>query len=186
MAGDVIEYNSPSLINPFNNVTVNVTSEDCLGGDIEGIDTGFASSVWTANLLVFVPLITCGPVLVNRFFWMNGAAVDSNTDVGIYDLDGTVKLGSTGSTVNSGTNTLQIVDVADFYLPPGRHLWLALGSDSSVQTYFNTNLVVAGLDFVCVKQQAAGWSSGLPSSITPAIPTAAKMPLFGFSGSSVV
>lgn len=186
MAGNVLEYVSPSIPDFRSGVTVNVASQECLGGDIEAIDTGFASSVWSANLLIFIPLITAEALLVSQFFWRNGTAVAGNTDVGVYSLDGTVKLGSTGSTLNAGTSAIQLVNVADFYLPANRQLWLALGCDDSSQTFFNTNLAVSGLDLIGVKQQVAGWSSGLPATVAPVAPTVAKMPLFGFTGKSVL
>ena len=168
-----------------NNVSVHPLSQECLSRDAI-IDTGVASTVWTANLLVFVPLLLIEPLTVSQFFWFNGATSQDNTDVGIYSLDGATKFGSTGSTANSGTSTLQVVDVTNFVIPANKRLWLVLGCDSSTHTFLLANPVVAALDLVGVTQQASGWSSGLPSTITPAIPTVAKLPLFGFTGKATV
>lgn len=186
MSGDVREYLSPPIPDFRSGVTVNVVSPECLGGDIEAIDNGFASSVWSANLLIFIPLITAEALLVSQFFWRNGTVAAGNTDVGVYNLDGTVKLGSSGSTANAGTSAIQLANVADFYLPANRQMWLALGCDDGTHTYLNATLIVSGFDLIGVKQQAAGWSSGLPSTIAPVAPTVAKMPLFGFTGKSVL
>lgn len=169
----------------WNNINVHPLGQECLGR-YSIVDNGAASTVWTANLLIFIPLLLIEPLLVSQFFWFNGATAADNTDVGIYSFDGATKFGSTGSTLNSGTNTLQVANVTDFWIPANTRMWLALGSDSATHTYILANPVVAVLDLIGVTQQAAGWSSGLPSTITPAVPTVAKLPLFGFSGKSTV
>lgn len=167
-------------------LTINTLSPECLGMEFLAEFQGWASAVWTTNLLVFVPLILPVPAIVNRFFWANGATVSGSTDVGVYNEDGTSKLGSTGSTLNSGTSAIQSVDVTDFYLPANRRMWLALGCDNATQTFWRSNLALVGMEFIGIKTQASGWSSGLPASITLATPSVAKTPLFGFTGNSVI
>ncbi len=186
MAGNVIEYISPPVTSLVNNVTINTLSPECIGPEMMGLDDGLASAVWTANRLIFLPLVTVQPVLVAQFFWINGSAVSGNTDVGIYDFAGTTKLGSSGSIANSGTTTLQTVDVADFTLPAHARFWLALGCDNATQAYWRANLVAQGLSLIGVKEQLSGWSSGLPSSIALGTPTVAVLPMFGFTGRSVI
>lgn len=173
---------SPPYMAMVNNRSVHILSQECVRDELTAIDTSLTALAWTANLLVFVPLIVDEPLTVSQFFWENGTAVDGNTDVGIYSFDGQTKLGSTGATLNAGTSQIQVVNVTDFTLPPNVRLWLALGSESGTQTYFAANLVTVGLDFIGVTQQASGWSSGLPTTITPAAASQAKLPLFGFTG----
>lgn len=186
MSANAVQCLSPPVSELRDNVTVHVFGPECLGKDFHGIDSGLASTAWTANLLVFVPLVLAEPLLVARMFWRNGGTVNGNTDVGIYNETGTTKLVSTGSVANSGTNVIQSVDVTDTFLPANSRLWLALGSDSATQTYLLANPVVSALDYIGVLQQAAGWSSGLPTSLAFAVPTVAVLPLFGFTGSSVI
>jgi len=175
----------PQPLIGWNNVNVHLWGPECLSRN-SIIDNGLASTVWTANLLIFIPLLLIEPLLVSQFFWINGATAQDNTDVGIYSFDGQTKFGSTGSTLNSGTSALQVADVTDFRLPSNVRLWMALGCDSSTHTFLLANPVVGAQDLAGITQQAAGWSSGLPATITPAIPTVAKVPMFGFSGRSVV
>src|SRR5690242_14960603 len=90
-------------VSPLTGLTLNCLSDECLGRDITCADDGLASGAWTANLLIFVPLISTRPMVVSQFFWQNGATVDgsSHTDVCIYNEDGSAKVGNgTGSTVN--------------------------------------------------------------------------------------
>lgn len=185
--GTVLDNVSPSLATRSDALTITSWGYECSNRLQLPRSQNPVSAAWTANLLYFVPFSIAAPIKVSRFFWHNGSTVAGNTDVGIYTLDGTTKLGSTGSTANSGTSTIQIVDVTDFYLPRNSILWLALGSDSGTQTYFRLNLPAAVLLGVLGhNQQSSGWSSGLPSSITFTAPTGTNLPLFGFTGGVVV
>lgn len=168
--------------------SITVVSAETLGGDIQVLDTAFGSTVWTANLLIFIPLILTRPCLVAQFFWRNGTVVSgtNSMEVGVYNEDGSAKLGTSGLVTPTGTSAIQVVNVTDFYLPANKRLWLALGCDNATQTFWIGNLVAEGLDYLGVKQQASGWSSGLPASVTFAVPTVAKLPYFGFTGSSVI
>lgn len=177
---------SPPYQSLIDSVAVLAWSGECLGKDLLGIGPAPSGGAWSANLLEFVPLILSEPLVVSQFFWMNGGTVNGDTDVGIYSFDGQTKFGSSGPTLNSGTNQIQVVDVTNFQLPANVRLWLAIGSDSGTQTYNRSQLSLSGLTFIGITQQAAGWSSGLPATITPATPTVNNVPNFGFTGASVI
>jgi hypothetical protein len=162
---------------------------ECAGGNLYALNApSFASGAWTANRLIMAPLLVPRPTLVSQFYWVNGATVDAagHVDVGVYSLDGQTKFGSAGSTTPTGTNAIQTVDVTNFYLPGNTWLWLTLGCDSATQTFFKTVPAVTLMDFAGVKEQLSGWSGGLPATVTPATPTVAVLPLFGFTGASVI
>lgn len=181
------EHLFPPIVGPVNNSVVHPVTPECIGPELLAIDSGLTSIVWTANLVTYIPLVLQAPFLVKQFFWQNAAAAADFTDVGIYSADGSIKLGSAGATANSGTNALQKVDVADFWLPFNQRLWLAIGSDSATQAYRGSVIAVAAMDFIGVKQQAAGYSSGLPATATFATPTVVNaLPMFGFTGQSVI
>lgn len=172
-------------IPPVTSLTVSCISPECIGPELMVCTTGFTSAAWTANRLLAIPLLLTRPYLVNQFFWYNGATAAGNTDVGIYNEAGTTKFGSTGSTANSGTSQIQAVDSTDFYLGANQRYWLVMGCDSGTQTFQRMNPGVGLMDYLGVKEQLSGWSSGLPSSLTLAVPTVAYIPFFGF-GRSVV
>ncbi len=182
MAGNVIEHIAQSPTNLFSNTTGLVVGFECVGPEYMTMASGWGSGTFTANLAVYVPLIAVERILISQLFWTNGGTVNGNTDVGIYSFDGTTKLGSTGSTLNAGTNAQQVVNVTDFSIGPNQRYWLALSSDSGTQTYFRNAIIVAGLDLLGIKQQTSAWSSGLPSSATFATPSVAYLPLFGYKG----
>lgn len=182
-------FDSTPNVPPYNRLvsqkTISVASSECIGPDIVTGDVGVASAAYTANLLSIIPLVVTNPTVVSQFYWINGGTVNGSTDVGIYTEDGATKLGSTGSTANSGTSQIQVVDITNFNIPANRRLWLVLGSDSGTQTYKAGNTVAGFLSLIGVKQQASGWSSGLPSSLTFAAPSVAYLPYFGFTGGTI-
>ncbi len=100
---------------------------------------GTTGSTWpTANKAVFIPFRLAQPVLVTKLFTWNGAAVSGNLDIGIYDASGT-KLVSSGSTAQSGTNALQVIDVTDTWIGPGQ-FYFALVLDNATGTIVRNNL----------------------------------------------
>lgn len=169
---------------PLSDITVNYLSRECIGPEIMSAQAGgFASAAWTQNRIIAIPLVVQRPYQVKQFAWYNGGTVNGNTDVGIYDETATRKIGSTGSTANSGTSVIQVVDVTDFTLAANTRYWLVLSSDSATQTYQRINPAAVLMDWVGVREQLSGWSSGLPSSLTLAVPTVAYIPFFGFGRS---
>ena len=86
----------------------------------------------TANLALFVPFWVPEAVPITKLGWMNGAAVAGNIDVGIYD-ESANRLVSAGSTAQSGTSRLQVVDTTNTMLARGRY-YLAMATDTSGAT----------------------------------------------------
>jgi len=160
-------------------------THDALGLDIQA--SGFSVNgniTWVANLAIYVPFVLARPKLVAQMFWANAGTVGGNSDVGVYD-EGLNKIISTGSTANSGTSTLQTVNVTDTMLQAGRY-WLALASDSSTQIYLGDSIIARAQDYWGIKQQASGWSSGLLTTPTFAVPAQTLLPLYGFTPGSVI
>ncbi len=143
-----------------------------------------ASAVWpAANRALYLPVELSAPLTVQRAFWINGATVAGNVDVGIYAANGT-RLVSSGSTVMAGASAVQQVAITSTYLPPGRY-WLAMASDSATAT-FNRGAVGSSLLLrVCgVQEQAAAFA--LPATSTFANPSSDYYPFVGFTTKSAV
>lgn len=182
---NVVEQILPPPLSLVNQITISTLSQECLGDEWNYVANALAGGAWTANLAIYIPLLTVEPILVSQFFWINGATVNGNSDVGIYTEDGTTKLVSTGSTANAGASQIQVVNVSDVLLPANRRLWLALASDSGTHTFWRNATAVRSQDYLGVKQQTSAWSSGLPASATFATPSVAILPLFGFTGTTI-
>lgn len=164
---------------------VHVFGKECIGPDfIDLYNSGWAATTWTANLTVYTPLFTVEPLIVAQFFWMAGGAAAGSTDVGIYDRPGTTLLAHAGAVSNTATSDIQLADITDYELPPGRY-WLALTCNSGTQQYRRSNANVGALDFVQIRQHASDYSSGLPATATLNAPTVAILPEYGFTGYTV-
>lgn len=131
--------------------------------ELESYDTGYASAVWIANAIVYTPITLNDPMVVEFFWWDNGATtLRGQSDVGIYSLAG-VRLAAAGGTLNtvrgSGTTRLapQIVYTPRFLLQPGLY-WLAYSCNSSTHTINRANPSPQGSDAIGFKQQLSGWA----------------------------
>jgi hypothetical protein len=155
-------------------------SQESLGPELRDIDAGWAGIAYTANLVCYWPFYLVEPVTLTKLWWYNGSPVAGNVDCGIYDASGTTKIIAAGATAMSGASALQVVDVTDTLLGAGRY-WCAFGSDSATAQFNRMNLVAQWLDAIGCKQQASGYSSGLPSSATFAVPSVGIMPVYGFA-----
>lgn len=153
--------------------------------ELGAVDTGFATTTWTANLVIFVPVIIRTATTIAQFYWENGATVNGNSAAALYNYAANVKLADTGPVANSGASVLQPVDITDVAIPTGKY-WLAFGCDSGTTTFNRANPNLVLLDAFGIKQQASGFSSGLPVPATLATPTVGILPVFGFTTRSVV
>lgn len=136
-----------------------------------------ASITWVANQAVFIPVTLPFPYPVRRVFWGVGSAGGGNVDFGIYNFEGT-RLFSTGSTAQSGTSTLQYVDVTDFLLTPGVYYF---GYAASGTTNVSNGSTVATATF----QRMAGilqQASALPLPATMASAGAATQAIYPLCG----
>jgi hypothetical protein len=178
---NLIEAISPTRAGLLDFSIVHPGSDQVLGVEYGSLGLGVSGAVYTANMLIFYPFAVARPVRVTQFWWENDTAVSGNSDVGIYST-ALVKLGSCGSTANAGTSTIQIANAtAAFNLPINQRLWLALGCDNGTQRFRRSSSAVALGEFIGVKQQASGWSSGLPTTpVFDATITFAQIPIFGF------
>ncbi len=96
--------------------------------------TLLTSTTWfAANLAFFIPVRFTREEVIRKFYWMNGATVSGNVDCGLYAPDGT-KIVSTGSTAQSGTTAIQIVDTTDTVVGPGL-FYLALACDNTTAAF---------------------------------------------------
>jgi hypothetical protein len=185
MAGNVIEYVSPSRAGLFTRRTIYVGSPEMMGIEMLGYGGVSTASVAPgANGVIHLPLILATPFVLSQFFWMNGSVINGNSDIGIYSEDGQVLLASTGATLNAGT--MQVVDVADVILPANRRLWLTLGTDSATHQYNRLTLSAPAADYIGIKGNAAGISGSalvVPTSFSAASNSSWRC---GITGASVV
>jgi len=177
-------YASPALARP-GEITITPWSYQSLGTEMYVSNLPVTSQNWpTANLVIYVPFSIPEPMMITKLFWGNGAAVAGNYDVGVYDSAGT-RLVSSGSTGQSGTSRLQVVDVIDTVIARGL-FYLALCGD----TAGSTSRVLACVPAAGIAQsfgllQQASVTLPLSTNASPAtfaIYATALIPLVGLQG----
>lgn len=143
-----------------------------------------ASATWpTANLAIFIPFTLSAPYTVTQMFLWNGATATGNFDLGIYDHVGT-KLVSAGSTAQSGTSVIQVVNVTDTQLGPGL-FYMALAMDGTSGTVARTAPArTAFCKILGMAQMASAFP--LPTTATYATVANSFIPFFGFTDRSVM
>lgn len=157
----------PLVIHPW--------SRYSLGPEFASLDIQAGSTVAFANRSYFTPFYLPAPAVLQRIGWGNGATSSGNVDAGLFRYDGT-RLRTTGSTVQSSSDNVQTVDVADFEVPPGLY-YMAAASDNTtgnLRTIGNTNARI--LASFGIFQQSA---FPLPSTFTPSTLTDDN-PIFPF------
>lgn len=124
------------------------------------------SAAWpTANKAFFYPfLVEESGFTIAQLGWVNGTAVSGNVDAGVYDLNGNRKI-STGSTAQSGTTAIQLVDVADTGIDPGIY-FIALVLDNTTGTVHRTSNPTNALWHRTMGCFEAATSFPLPSSVS--------------------
>ena len=132
------------------------------------------------NAAMFVPIVAAANLEVKTAWWLNGATVNGNTDVGIYDKD-LNRLGSTGAVAQSGTTAIQSAALAiPAMLRAGQPYYLALATSSATATYQSLDLAASlytralGLTFM-----AAAYP--LPAAATPGTAGVRYIPIFGLT-----
>lgn len=144
----------------------------CAGG-------GPGSNTWpVANKAIFVPFLVQAPMVAVKMFTLNGATAAGNQDVGIYDVAGN-RLVSIGSTAQAGTNAMQVHDITDTALSPGRY-YMALVNSGTTGTYAaKTSIVAAACGGGGLLQMATALP--LPDPATYAAASSAYFPFFGLT-----
>ena len=164
--------------------TIHTFSEESIGYSsslMVWLRDSTSSSTWaSANLAFFIPFRVLSLVVVNRLFVMNGTTVSGNIDVGIYSVDG-VRLVSSGSTAQAGTNSLQSFDVSDITLIPGLY-YFGLALDNTTGTTFSIQLGQITSKFSGLLQQTSAFP--LPATATFASPITTRWTVMGLTSRS--
>ncbi len=134
------------------------------------------SGVATLDVAIYMPVIVRHILPIKQLRLANGTAVSGNFDLGIYDSDAEglprTRLVSTGSTTQSGTGDIQLVDISTISLAAGLY-YLASAIDNAtaqtlrilvaISTAFTSADIIHSLDGVF--EEAGAFP--LPTTATP-------------------
>jgi hypothetical protein len=155
---------------------LSTASADSIGVELSALAAGApVSTVWAANIALYVPFILRAPSTAVKLWAMNGTVVSGNIDMGIYLPDGTKKV-TMGSTAQAGTSAIQVFDIADTSLAAGKY-YLGVALDNSTGTL--SQWTVSTTHALGVLLQAATFP--LPSPAVFSTSGTTKIPLVGLS-----
>lgn len=161
-------------------------SREAMGLELNAIDEGLATNTWTANLARYVSFGLAEPVTVKQAFWENGTAVAGNVAVAIHDFSTLASLVTTGAVAQSGTSAIQVADVTDTLLGPGRY-WLAFASNNGTAAFIRANPIAQNLHAIGVFEESSAYTTVRDAgTITPGTPSNGDVPVFGFTVETVL
>lgn len=99
--------------------------------------TTFSNAWNTANTAYFVPIAIRYPITITSLWIANGAVVSGNFDVGLYTPDGR-RIVSTGSTVQTGINTIQNIPITAITIGAGQY-YIGTAMDNTTGRLFSFN-----------------------------------------------
>lgn len=142
-----------------------------------GNNTAFnAAAAWpVTNKAIYMPVVVDKIITVKMLGVINGATLNGNVDVGIYD-EAKNRIVSIGTGIaQAGVSAVQTFDVTDTTLNPGLY-YLAMATNSNTATYFRANGVANEVVRACgVQEQTTAYP--LPTTATFANPVATFVPL---------
>lgn len=160
-------------------------SEECLG-PLSRYFGGTAAASATAGSQVaqFFPWTIEAAIKIVKGIVMNGASVNGNLDVAVYDHEFN-RVVSMGATTQAGTNAVQELDITDTVLLPGRY-WMAFLCTGSGTVFARSAADEISLGAFAILEQTA--QTALPSTATAVKSTAATplIPVFGFSTETTI
>lgn len=122
-------------VQDYGNVVISTGGLEGIGTQLFQTGGGLNAGVQTwpaANRALYIPVIVPTTVTVVKMFMLNGATINGNFDVGIYD-DQKNLIVSKGSTAHASANVIQAFDITDTTLSPGVY-YFGIASDSATAT----------------------------------------------------
>lgn len=160
-------------------VLLSTSGPESVGHEALSVSAAHTSVAWpAANRALLVPLYITEPSTVVKLWWMNGAAVSGNVDIGIYRVSDLSRIVSSGSTAQAGTSALQEVDITDTPLAPGTY-YLGLACDNTTATFIRLFNDLRWCRAFGVVQQTSAFP--LPATAVPEACASAYVPLMGAS-----
>lgn len=185
---DVLQYASrlsgrPKRVRSWYTIT-SLDQDGLLGIGLDMLDSGVAAGAWAlTDKVVYSPIMVREDFTITQMFVMNGTTVSGTYDQGVFDEAGNL-LVSTGNQTATGANTLQVTNVTDTNLSPGRY-FLAYGADNTTVTPVRANPNALIGVFLGVKEMAAGIAGSPRVLVNPATlvnTTVGIVPLTGITG----
>jgi hypothetical protein len=147
-----------------------ITTDEIFTRELRWVQTnlGIVSGAWpAANRAIYLPFAVDETVIIDKLGVFNGSTASGNLDLGIYSATTLAKLVSSGSTAQSGTNTLQALTVTDTTLAPGCYFLACAmnGTTGTALRYAMTGSNIQYWECAGMRQEASAFA--LPATATP-------------------
>lgn len=154
---------------------------DALFMNFRSAATNIGAGVLANTIVYLYPFRVSIPYPITYFWWVNGATVNGNVDMGVYSEDGQTLLVSAGSTAQSGASAVQTKAVS-FTLSPGRY-YLGFATSSATATFHRQNNSVASTRAAGFRQHttSAGANVPLPTTLIFAAHNTTANPFVGMT-----
>lgn len=139
-------------------------------GTTPSLTAGLSSQTWpVANTALIYGFSLHSHEIARKLLRLNGTTPSGNVDIGIYDGECRLIV-STGLTAVSGASAIQVFDIDDTHLGPGRY-WLAATATSTAASIYGATISDENLGSAMVYEAALGTGNPLPSTIVPVLAT---------------
>jgi len=168
------------------NVVISTFSAECVGTHFytEYAQGSVASAIWpVAAQALFLPFTIYTSMTIVQFSCVNGLAVAGNFDIGVYDINGRLKI-ATGATAQVGADNLQWTPVAATTIGSGKY-YLAMSCSGIVGQYYRVTAAANGVTSTWGMAQMAA-AHPLPAIATLATITGNYVPFFGVNNRVMV
>lgn len=164
--------------------TISIGDPESLGWELRNWAPATAVTAWTVgSLAIFIPFRVAARTTVAQLWVFNGGTASGNLDLGFYDTAGN-RLVSKGSTAQSGTSIIQVLDVTDTIIEAGNY-FLGVVLDNTTGTVRNwTQPTTDAFRSMNVYQMAAAFP--LPSTATFATMTQSILPFVGLTQAAAI
>ena len=156
--------------------TVTPFSANSLGPTIAALGGASPTSQTyiTSNRAYYYPFRLAEAATCYKAFWVNGATVSGNVDIGVYTSAG-VKVASIGSTAQAGASGTQITTLSAA-LSAGNY-YLAFACDNTTATFHMANLSVSAIFANVFNVQYQDAAFALPATATFAAGSNVQLPM---------
>lgn len=135
----------PPMFNRPGEIVISTWTRQSLGVPLIALGQSAAGQGYiAANLVLYIPFHVPEATILTKLFWVNGNAVTGNLDIGLYQTDGTL-LVSSGTTAQTGTNTIQITDITDTAIARGTYYFGIVGDTTGATQKLFAALPAVGI-----------------------------------------
>lgn len=148
-------------------------------GSGAGVASNPASMTAGSGIAQFFPWHLEAPIRIVKGFVFNGASVNGNVDVGVYDY-ALNRVVSNGAVLQAGTSTIQEFDITDTTIMPGRY-WIAFLCTGTGTVFGRSQADEYIMPLAAILELTGQTALPATAAAVKSTATTPLVPVFGFS-----